>query len=201
VTDEDSEGRVGQPDHESTAEQPEVATADATGDEADQEPQLAAGRGLLWPTVLVVVVLALAVGAGIVTWKNHREVQLGDRSKEASAAARTSVVKLLSYTPSNVLEDLEDESELLTGSFKGNYEQLVRTTIAPASAESQVTANATVVTSGLVKRGRDRVELLMFINVSSTSKQSATPNVTGSRVLVTVKRAGGAWLISAIKPV
>jgi Mce-associated membrane protein len=201
VTDEKSEGRVRQQDHEPTEEQPEVALADATGDEADQEPQLALGRSLLWSALLVVVVLTLAVGAGIATWKNHREAQLRNRSKEASGAARTSVVKLLSYTPSNVLEDLGNESELLTGSFKDNYEQLVRTTIAPASAESQVTANATVVTSGVVKRGRDRVELLMFINVSSTSKQSATPNVTGSRVLVTVKRAGGAWRISAIKPI
>jgi len=201
VTDEESEGRVGQQVAERRAEQLETALAGATGDEADQEPQLARGRSVLWSTLLVGVVLALAVGAGIATWKNHREVQLGDRSKEASAAARTSVVKLLSYTPSNVLEDLGDESELLTGPFKDNYEQLVRTTIAPASAKNQVTASATVVSSGLVKRGRDRVELLMFINVSSTSKQSATPNVTGSRVLVTVKRAGGAWRISAIQPV
>jgi len=201
VTIDGSVERVGEHDDEPTAEHPERLVAEATSDEAEQEPRLALGLNLLGSGLLVVVVLVLAIGAGIVTWNNHREVQLGDRSKEASAVARASVVKLLSYTSSNVLDNLGDESELLTGSFKRDYEQLVRTTIAPASAKNQVTATAKVVASGVVKRGRDQVELLMFINVSSTSMQSATPTVTGSRVLVTVKRAGGAWRISAIKPV
>jgi len=158
-------------------------------------------RGLFLPAVAVVVILALAVGAGVLTWKHHQDKQVDDRALEAKAFAEKTVVRLLAYTPENVSSDLDSESRLLTRSFKKDYRDLVTDTIAPAAEKSKVTTKADVVSAGVISASANRVDLLLFLNVTSTTAADQDPQVNGSRIEVRVERVEGRWRISKMDPV
>ena len=158
-------------------------------------------RELLLPGLVAVVILALAVGAGMLSWKHHQDKQVDDRALEAKEFAEKAVVRLLAYTPENVSSDLDSESRLLTGSFKKDYRDLVTETIAPAAEKSKVTTKADVVSAGVISASANRVDLLLFLNVTSTTAADKTPQVNGSRIEVRVERVDGRWRIAKMDPV
>lgn len=151
--------------------------------------------------VLAVLVVAAATAAGVATVRHHREAQLQSRSLAAEQAAKTDVVTLLSYTPANLLIDLPKEADLLIGTFKTDYEHLIRTSIAPAAQKNSVTTKARVVASGVVHGGLDAADLLLFVDVSTTNRQSTKASTTGSRIRLHMERVDGRWRIASLDPV
>ena len=110
------------------------------------------------------------------------------------------VVKLLSYTPTTVASDLGKEKAWLTGDFEDQYTELVTQTVAPAAEKGGVTAEASVSGRGVVSSSHDRVELLLFVNITTTRSASKDPEVQGSRVRVVAQRVDGTWKISDLSP-
>ena len=165
----------------------------------DREP--AARRGWRsWPIVPVLAVgLLLAVlVVGFLNLRHDRAVTAGD---DAVAAVEPHVEQLLSYTPSTVASDLDAEREWLTGDFARDYDDLVTGTIAPAATEGGVATTASVKGVGVDSSSSDRVVMLMFVNVSTTSAAAPEPQVSGSRLRVTALQVDGEWRISEIRPI
>jgi Mce-associated membrane protein len=159
------------------------------------------GRNRILAAVAVVLIIALSVAAGALSWKHHQDEQVDHRASEAKTFAEKAVVRLLAYTPENISSDLDAESGLLTGSFRKDYRDLVTETIAPAAEKSKVTTSADVVSAGVINSTANRVDLLLFLNVSSTTAADRTPQVNGSRIEVRVERVRGSWRISKMDPV
>jgi Mce-associated membrane protein len=58
-----------------------------------------------------------------------------------------------------------------------------------------------VVAGGGESAERDRVDLILFVNVLTESRELTEPRVAGSRLRVTVENVDGDWRISALDPV
>ena len=135
---------------------------------------------------------------GFLNVRHDRDVAAGD---VAVSAVEPHVEQLLSYTPSTVASDLDSEREWLTGDFARDYEDLVTSTIAPAASEGGVETTASVTGVGIDSASSDRVVMLMFVNVSTTSTAAPEPQVSGSRLRVTALQVDGEWRISEIRPI
>ncbi|GAA1750574.1 hypothetical protein [Aeromicrobium alkaliterrae] len=183
---------------------PSETVADTTSDEgtdagdADPGPRRGAGWRS-WPVlpILAAVLLAAVLVVGFLNLRHDRGVAAGD---DAVSAVEPHIEQLLSYTPSTVASDLESESTWLTGDFARDYEDLVNGTIAPAASEGGVQTTASVTAVGVDSASSDRVVMLMFVNVSTTSTAAPDPQISGSRLRVTALEIDGEWKISEIRP-
>lgn len=155
-------------------------------------------RGLL---VMLVVALLLAVALVALVVINQRHDAEADASAAASEVVTAHVTQLLSYTPATVVSDLDTEKEWLTGGFLDEYTALVTDTVAAAAVNDKVTVKASIVAHGVQAASTVRVEMLLFINVSTTRAGSAKPETQGSRVRVVAEKVDGDWLISTLAPV
>lgn len=155
-------------------------------------------RGALAPTGVRLVVLGvLAAVAAVAAFVTHRH----DADRSAAETARTEVAdaveRLLSYTPTNLEASLEEELDLTTGRFRETYRDLIEETVVPAQAEQKATVVARTGGVGVVEGDRDRVRLLLFVNVSTT-RGSDDPEVVASRLEVEAVRVDDRWKIAAL---
>lgn len=151
-------------------------------------------------TMVGLVVVALVVACVLVGWRAWSVDRDHSREQAAATAARTSLVRLLSYTPKTVGSDLAAEEQLLTGEFKDSYVSLVTTRIVPKARAQLMTTRAKVVGTAVVSGDRRRMRLLVFVDVTTSGPRLPEPKITGSRLLVTVDRVGSSWLISGLEP-
>jgi Mce-associated membrane protein len=107
----------------------------------------------------------------------------------------------LTYKFDSVDKDLADASNALTGDFKDQFVALTRQTIVPAAKQANIVTSASVAGNSVVKASADSVTVLMFVNQSTTSKDSPSPKLDSSRVRVELEHVGGRWLVSNLQPV
>lgn len=196
--------RPEQGSHEPVRPDPATSAESATSTD-DVEPVEApappARRGRAVPLVLVALALALAVAAGVLAWANHRQAQELAAGEEAMDVVPSRIEELLSYTPSTVASDITTEKQWLTGDFADELTARITDRVAPAAEEAEVTTEASVTAVGVDTQSRDRVELLLFVNVTTSTAKAEEPEVQGSRVRVVAQRVGDDWLISDLVPV
>jgi Mce-associated membrane protein len=148
---------------------------------------------------LCVVALLLAAAGTFVVLAGRSSAETG-RGREARSVAIDHVSKLLSYTPATVDSDLKAELPWLTGTFRTDYEKLVREKIEPAATKAKISVDAQVVGAAVARSAGDEVSVLVFINVDTSSSAVKTPRLTGSRVQDVMKQESGRWLISEFTP-
>lgn len=179
-----------------------VAATDASAADGSADADGGSTRGgwrsvPLLPLAAVVLLVAVLV-IGYLNLGHDRDVAAGE---DAAEAVEPYVEQLLSYTPATVGSDLDDEQEWLTGDFARDYADLVTGTIAPAATGGGVATQASVTAVGVDSASSDRVVVLMFVNVSTTSTAAPEPQISGSRLQVTALEVDGEWRISEIRPV
>jgi Mce-associated membrane protein len=158
-----------------------------------------------WPRVLVFAVLpalALVLGgvAGYLKWLDN-SVRSEDVVRiESVQVAKDATVKLLSYQPDTVEQDLGSARDLLTGEFRDSYTQLINDVVIPGSKEKQISATATVPAAASVSAEPNKAVVLVFVNQTVVVGADA-PTATTSSVQVTMDRVGDRWLISEFNPV
>jgi len=150
--------------------------------------------------VLAVTAIALVALAALVVI-NIRHDQREDAVAASSQAAESTLEKLLSYEAGSVEAELEAELRSLTGDFRDEYRQLMKEQIIPAATKADVTTRATVVSTAVVEPGRDRVELLVFVNVSTNSNELESERTSGARLKVTMVKVDDTWKIGEFTPV
>jgi len=173
-------------------ETPETTQSD-TG--ADALPIRAPGR-LIWLAPLAILIATS--GLFVVNHRHDADAAAGDA---AMTVVTDHVKSLFSYSYQDVDKDLSAEKRWLTGPFADEYADVVSTKIEPAAAKAKVTTVADVVSAGVVSAKHDRVQLLLFVNVTTRSTELAEPRVSGSRLRVTADLVDGVWRISALDPV
>jgi Mce-associated membrane protein len=58
-----------------------------------------------------------------------------------------------------------------------------------------------VKTTTVLQSGENSARVLLFVDQLSSSTQLKTPQVDQSRIVVTVSRSGGRWLVSSLSAV
>ena len=160
---------------------------------SDKTPSILRSRWLL--------PLVVAIAGGVLFAVNQRHDANVDGGTEAQAAVTTHVEELLTYDYREIDEDLAREGDWLTGSFQDEYSDLVTDKIGPAARKAEVVTQARVASSGVVSAQHNKVDLLLFVNVTTSSSELSEPRVSGSRLEITAEYVDGEWRISSLDPV
>ena len=149
---------------------------------------------LAWGLVLVVAVASLAVLA----WDNHADRVREDAVDGAVARGRSAVTDLLSYEPGRLSAELHSETRLMTPGFADRYESMINRSVLPTATRDKIRSAAAVKDVAVTSRGRDRVILLMFVNVVTSAADSPQPRAGGSRLRVTMVERNGSWVVGDV---
>lgn len=188
------------------------AAADVADESAAADDSAAAGaetvvtaKRIDWTRVLVygvlpALVLVLALGAGVLKWRDSTVRASTVASVESVQAAKDSTVALLSYKPDSVEKDLGAARELLTGDFRDSYAQLTDEVVIPGSRQKQISAVATVPAAASVSADSNHAVVLVFVNQTTTIGKDR-PSDSASSVRVALDKVGDRWLVSGFDPV
>nr|WP_246216838.1 hypothetical protein [Mycobacterium botniense] len=154
----------------------------------------------------VVLILLLAVSAGLATWLYFHEYR-PDRQTDQSVAravcraASDGTVALLSYAPESLDRDFATAKSHLTGDFLSYYDQFTQQIVAPAAKQKSLKTTAHVMRAAVAELHPNSAVVLVFVDQSTTSKDNPDPSMAASSVLVTLTKINGSWLITKFDPV
>jgi Mce-associated membrane protein len=203
-------------DADSEAEQVEEKVTDEATEKADEPTETAdesAGaaeqekpkRGINWSRVVAFgllpgLALVLAMAAGFLKWQDNSVRDSEVARIESVQAAKDTAVKMLSYNPDTVDQQLNDARSLLTGEFRDQYTSLINDVVIPGAKEKRISAVASVPAAASVSAEPNHAVVLVFVNQTVVVGQDA-PTDTASSVRVTLDKIGDRWLISKFDPV
>ncbi|MGH4022934.1 MAG: hypothetical protein ACRDT0_27610 [Pseudonocardiaceae bacterium] len=148
-----------------------------------------------------VVVALLAAGVVTLSWYDRRAAQVEQARTAALKAAERQAVTVLSYDFRSINRDLERARSALTGQFLEDFTELTTQVVAPAAKQQQISTSAKVVGSSVVEADPDRAVVLLFVNQTTKTAQAQMPQLSGSRVQLTLVEVDGRWLISELDPI
>lgn len=149
--------------------------------------------------LLPLLAVVLAVGAGYFWWQDNQTRQLESARAESLQAARDITVRMLSYSPETVEEELTAERELLAEPFRSEFTEETNARIIPVAKDKQVSAMTTVPAIASISITPDRAEVLAFV-YQTVIVAGAAPTTVPSTVLITLDRVDDQWLISGFEP-
>lgn len=150
--------------------------------------------------VLPVLVLGLAAAAGYLGWRDY-QAQAADTARiESVQVAKESTIRLLSYQPDTVEQELTEARDLLTGDFQESYTQLTKDVVIPGAQQQRIAAVVNVPAVASVSASAKHAVALVFVNQTVTVGDSA-PTSTNSSVRVSMDKVGDRWLVSEFEPV
>lgn len=149
---------------------------------------------------LVLVMVAATVTAGIVGYGAYQDYRVREGHKEASAAARQTVVDFLTISAASVSKDLNQVLEGSTGEFRRQYESGM-SEVRTAVVENKVASTGKVLRSGVVSGDEDSAVVL--VAVDARIKNVRTPKGRKAHYRVQVDMVyddkQDRWLVSRLE--
>ena len=158
--------------------------------------------GKIIPALVALLVVASVglLGGLYYFWYEPDRATNDAAAKAAISAASEGAVAVLSYSPDTLDHDFSSAKSHLTGDFLSYYDQFTSQIVAPAAKQKSLKTTAVVLRAALSEFHPDSAIVLLFVNQSTQSKDRPEPTLSNSSVLVTMKKAGGKWLISSFTP-
>jgi Mce-associated membrane protein len=174
-------------------------------DDDDLEDDAESTGSVQWMRVLAYgilpgLALVLAMAAGFLKFQDSSVRDADVARIESVQAAKDSTIKMLSYKAETVDKDLTSAEDLLTGTFRDSYAQLIHDVVIPGAKEKKITAVATVPAVASVSATDTHAVVLVFVN-QSVVVGATPPTDTASSVRVTLDKVGDRWLVSQFEPV
>jgi Mce-associated membrane protein len=159
--------------------------------------------GWLLPAALGVLA-ALVTGAAVyLTLEANRAAAYLEALDRAPSAAENAAIAVLSYDHESLEVDRDAAAKFLSPGYRDDYvttfDELVvdNARQTRASVEAEVLASSAMTVSE--RRDPDRVNVLLFVNQTSTSTATGgDPSVALNRVQLEMVRVDGAWLVDHI---
>lgn len=149
-----------------------------------------------WP-VAALVAAAIALAAVLGLTLREPAVTAADETA-AVAAAQTGLEQILSYDAASVAGQPAKVSGLLTGQFKEEFGATFSADIAPLAKKNGAVVKAQVREIGVASRGDETVTVQAFVNQTRTTTADPSPAIDQNRVIATMTRVDGRWLISQL---
>jgi Mce-associated membrane protein len=190
-------------------------STESAEDSTDESEPVRIKRQTNWPRVLAYGVLPglallLALAAGFSRWEYvssdygalppAASEQNPSPAFESINAAKDSTIKMLSYKPESVDQQLNSARDLLTGEFRDSYTSLINDVVIPGAKQKQISAVASVPAAASVSADPKNAVVLVFVNQTVVVGQDP-PSDTASSVRVTLEKVDDRWLISEFEPV
>ncbi len=178
-----------------------------------QEADISAGRAIRalasapWRWVrtkgrtvgLIMLVAGLLAGLVVTDLKLRHQEALGSARTSALAAADTYSVELASYDYRHLDQDFGAVRQHSSPAFQASFSQS-SSALASVLVKYHATANASVLSAGVVSATTSRVVALVFLEQTVTnSTQKTGSQKDQSRVEMTLIRSHGRWLIDQVK--
>jgi Mce-associated membrane protein len=184
-----------------TAQTPPPSDADPTRERAPERP---VGR---WQLVVLAVVAAVLValaagplipGVGIAAIRQNAEHDaVAAASRAAPAAAERAAAAILAYDHETLEADRDNAARFMTGDYRTEYLDTFGLVLDNAPKVKAV-VEAQVRASGVVHADADRVDVLLFVNQTTTSTANDEPQTALNRVRMTMQEQDGTWLVDDI---
>jgi Mce-associated membrane protein len=140
------------------------------------------------------LVAAALVIAGVLVSKPSDAAVESD-TQAAQAAAERAIVPMLSYDARSLDQSAAAAEPFMTSHERAEYDKLFAVVKQNAPRTGTV-IQAKYLASGIVRSGTDEVDVLVFVDQSTTNKQHPkVPVVYKNQVLVTMAKVGGQWLV------
>ena len=147
-----------------------------------------------WLLIGLAVLAVAMVAATAVAWQRTAGESVEEATRAAQTAAEQAIVPILSYDYETLDADQQRAQSYLTSDYRSDYDQLFGV-ISENAPSTQTTVSAEVVGSGIVRSGRDRVQVLVFVDRPTTNKLTPQPVVYKDQVTVTMQKVGDDWLV------
>ncbi|AEF39343.1 hypothetical protein [Hoyosella subflava] len=147
---------------------------------------------------VLVAMIALVAFLGYRVWEDNTSEQARE---QAVRAASEQAVAILGYDHNTVETELPTAAEGLTGSFRDEYETLIREAIIPGALEQELSVDVSVAGTSIVSATKDTAVVLLFLNQVTTSSESPQAALTGSRVRAHMEKSGEQWLMAGLTPI
>ena len=194
-----------------TTDEPAVTTTDtsdtSTGTE-EREPRSTGWWGSRMSMIVLSVVLALLlVLTGLAAWgllgtdgvQDINEADAVDRSmRTAPAAAEAAAAAILAYNHETLDADQDSATRFMTEEFAAEYSDTFEKVVRPAAEANNAKVTATVNASSVIRATEDTARVLLFVDQSTTSTANDGPQIALNRVVMSMVREDGSWLVEDI---
>lgn len=147
-----------------------------------------------WVLGLLGALAAVSVAAAIWAWQAGDDTAVEDATSSAQSAAEQAIEPLLSYDHKTLEADQKRAQAYLTADYRKDYDQLFGV-IADNAPSTQTKVVADAFASAIVRSGKDRVDVLIFVDQLTTNKVTPEPTTYKNQVTVTMQKVGEDWLI------
>lgn len=182
-------------------------TDDDTAPDSTEAPKGVSGKVLAGLAALAVVLLVFAAGPFIdgVGLRDLREVnaqsEIDNARRTAPAAAERAAAAILAYDYKTLEADRDAAAKLMTADYREQYLDTFEKLVSELAVERKAVVAADVRASGVALANEDRVEVLLFVNQTTTSTaNSGEEQIALNRVIFTMERSNGTWLVDEITP-
>lgn len=151
--------------------------------------------------VAVAFVSLAAVGGGLY-WQ-----RVETRSEQAARAelgplAQQQIPSVFTYDYKTVERNLTDAGNMLTPSYRKEFEDRANSEIIPQARQRELVSQANVVGVGVLDAQRDSAAVMVYINRTVSDKTNREqPIYDGARLRVDYQKIDGKWLINYITPI
>jgi Mce-associated membrane protein len=167
----------------------------ATAQRPSDDPSVGPTRSVpAWVLGLLGVLAVVCAAAALWAWQTGDDTAVEDATSSAQSAAEQAIVPVLSYDYANLEADQKRAQTYLTTSYRKDYDQLFGV-IADNAPSTRTKVTAEVIASGIVRSGKDRVDVLVFVDRPTTNKLTPEPVTYKDQVTVTMQKVGDDWLI------
>jgi Mce-associated membrane protein len=152
---------------------------------------------------LAVMAAAVLVFDGV-TWARSSAVSTGssaigpDPLNAAPAQAEKAAEQILSYDYANLRQDTAAAAATMAPAYAQTFQRTVDDLLADPAARRHGVVKATVMASGVVSADAAKVDVLLFVDQTSTTAGATTPQTALNRVVLTMVYADGRWLVDDV---
>lgn len=161
----------------------------------------------LWLVSGLAVVLAAVLVFDVVLTVRHQASSSRDRSEAAAlssafntapAQAEKAAEQVLSYGYDTLQADADAAKAFLTPTYAATFQKTVDDFLAKPASDAEGRVTAKVMASGVVAATPGQVDVLVFVDQLSTTKQNAKGQTALNRVVFSMVREGGRWLVDDV---
>jgi Mce-associated membrane protein len=150
--------------------------------------------------VMVTGIIALAALGGALYW-DRTAARAEQTTREAIVAlAADQIPRVFGYDYQTVERSLTEAANLLTPTYRREFEDRVNKDIIPQARSRQIVSQANIVGVGVLEAKRDSGSVMVYMNRTITDK-SRESVYDGSRLKVDYQKVDGNWLIGYITPI
>ena len=174
------------------------AAATTTEPPASRRRALTAALAVLALVLVVLTAVSLAAGGGSSPAATAEEAGLPDAREVQAArkAAEVAIVPVVSYDYRDLDQSKAAATSFMTPDYAETYEKNFSAIVAENAATTKTIVTAEVVSSGVVRTGESRVDVLVFLN--RPTRNASGDKVSRDQVTVQMLDVDGTWLVDCL---